>query len=113
MMTYPDREKALSLLKCWRARKADIDLQAEAIEKIFGKALDEGTYGLTMWTIFEAYTMTLGELLGDELDWLTWYAEDNEMGKKARSAKPNKACKMKKIKTLEDLLDLIEEGRKR
>jgi hypothetical protein len=108
-MTYPDREKAMSLLKCWRARKADIDLQAESINKIFGKALDEGTYGLTMWTIFEAYTMTLGELLGDELDWLTWYAYDNKMGKGDHPAGYDK--KLKKIKTLDDLLLLIEGGR--
>jgi len=110
-MTYPDREKALILLKCWRSMKADIDLQTEVINKIFGASLDGGTYGLTMWAVFESYTITLGELLGDELDWLTWYAEENKMGKAKHPAGYDK--KLKKINTLEDLLDLIEEGRKR
>jgi hypothetical protein len=111
-MTYPDREKAMQLLKCWRARKADIELQAEAIEKIFGaQPYDVGTYALTMDVIFEAYTKTLGELLGDELDWLTWYAYDNKMGKSALPAGNGHSVKLKKIKTLEDLLWLIEGSR--
>jgi hypothetical protein len=111
MMAYPNKEKALNLLKEWRARKADIDLQDAAIEKIFGKSYDSGSYALTMDALFEAYTKTLGELLGDELDWLTWYAYDNAMGKNGLSAGYGHAPRLKKIKTLEDLLWVIEGSR--
>ena len=63
------------------------------------------------WGVFESYTRTLGELIGDRYKWLDWFCYDNAMGGRGHPAGYDD--NMKPIETLADLADLIIEGRER
>ena len=62
----------------------------------------------TVWRLQSALTAATADLVGgDPLDWLGWYAMENEFGR--NGLKAGEAADMREIKTLEDLLWLLEE----
>ncbi len=60
-----------------------------------------------IWSLQDALTVAVGRVVGDRDDWLSWYANDNEMGACGRVAWVN--GKPRKIRTLNDLAKLIAE----
>lgn len=98
------RSEALEYLKLWQKLKGDNDLAYQLLKAATGCEPESPVAG-AMFILFDAYTDLLAKLLGDESEWLSWYAWDNQMGKRGMSA--GYTGSTKRIKTLKDLLGLI------
>ena len=110
MKTYPNKENTLSLLGDWARHHASVEKMMGGIKQHMGLGPD-GLMFVTVWAVFNAYTETLGEVVGDYCGWMDWYRFEVEMGKKNMTAGYD--GKVKRIKTLAHLYWLIEESRKR
>ena len=64
-----------------------------------------------LWGVFNTYTKTLSALIGDECEWLCWFACDNDMGAAGYRASPGNGHQRRAVRTLEDLARLIVESR--
>ncbi len=65
----------------------------------------------TIWSLQGAYTPAVSKIVGDEYEWLAWYASDNDMGDRGHEACPGNGHKTRKIKTIADLAKLIQESK--
>jgi hypothetical protein len=65
----------------------------------------------TIWSLQGAYTAAVSKIVGDESEWLAWYASDNDMGDRGHEACPGDGHKKRKIKTIVDLATLIQESK--
>ena len=98
----------LTILTEWRdtlrAAEADIERFIDPLKC----SPDSPLYGIP-WRLMSAYTKAVSLAVGDQDEWLAWYAADNEMGAKNREVMIN--GKYRKIKTLRDLACVIVETR--
>jgi hypothetical protein len=78
----------------------------DALGAVTGCAPDS-PLGNSVWRMFDSYTAAVGQLAGDEGDWLCWFIYENDCGKKAGEVTKGKG-KPRKIKTLGDLLWCIK-----
>ena len=60
-----------------------------------------------IWSLQDALTDAVSRVVGDQDSWLSWYANDNEMGAKAMPA--GFTGQERPITTLDDLARLIAE----
>ena len=100
-------ETQLALLAEWRDKHKQLHRELFRLGRIFNDPT--GPFFRTMFEVFEAYTGSLAHLLGDKEDWLFWYWQENEMGKRAHVAGYDGDVRL--IEKLEDLLWLIEQGK--
>lgn len=95
----------LKLLQEWQTTIRDSDKALAALDKAIG--VNDGPLKTSIWTMQATYTRAISLIIGDEFEWLEWFAIDNEMGKRGLAAgatgKPAKP-----IKTLAQLLAAIE-----
>lgn len=99
------RAEKLQTLHAWQHRVTTCrEAIAPAID-IMG--LDERCPLLEqIWLLETTLTAAIAQIVGDEAEWLDWYAHENAFGAKGMDAGPKDA--MRPIKTPEDLLWLIE-----
>lgn len=107
-MSYPGKPEALALLGKWQAMHERTDALCDGVHAVFGSTPDSQLFG-TVWLLFDAYTAALSAQLGDCEEWLPWFANENDMGKKKRHAMIDK--KLRRVGTLKQLLVVIEESR--
>lgn len=111
MTKYPDKEHSLALLKDWKAHHEAVEKLMDGIKVSMGLE-PNGPLFDTVWKLFDAYTSTLSVELGDfSGEWLPWFCNENDMGRKGMEAGYD--GKFKPIKTLAHLYGLIVEERKR
>lgn len=111
-MIYTDRKETMLRLEQWKQHHSNLTAITKNLKLLLG-CLANNPLSDVIWLTFESYTRTLVELLGATSwpdDWLTWYAYENDMGKKGLKAGYN--GKLKPIKNLGDLCRLIEKARK-
>ena len=60
----------------------------------------------TVWRLQSALTAATADLVGDCGEWLSWYALENDMGRKGMEAGP--AGQLREIRTIGDLLWVME-----
>lgn len=100
-----NRDQKLAALRRWAAAlKASNSLIDPVIELI--DLRPEGPITTALWTTQNALTEATSELVGDQAEWLAWFASENEMGAKAMEAGPQ--GNLRSIRTLADLLWVIE-----
>ena len=104
-----DKQEAMQLLEDWRESYLQIYTLSEPIESVFG-SMPECLFFNTLWQNFDRHTVVLTIALGDEHQWLSWYAHECDMGASPHSGSPP-GGKMRKVKTLAQLLKIIEESR--
>lgn len=76
MMTIQDM---LPKLEAWNALYLQLNAQAEALHNLT-LAAPESPLVTALWSIWEAYTITLAENLSDQGEWLLWYWLECDMG---------------------------------
>jgi hypothetical protein len=109
MMT---KNEMLTHLQEWAATHDRLDQEWDRMSGAFGVSMVETPLWRASWGVFEAYTKTLGDLIGDPGGgWLDWFCYENDMGGKVHEAGYD--GQMRPIETLGDLADLIIEGRGR
>ena len=102
-----NKKQKLKLLEEWSNYHAKITEVYDAFTFLFGA--DSECKALTpMWDMFNSYTDLVAKQVGDEDNWLAWFAWDNYFGDSKLEAGATNWKKPRPIKTLKDLLDLIE-----
>ena len=107
---YPDKASTIARLTEWKNHRNAIDRLFVGVEKSIGLQV-EGPLHNTVWELFDAYTTVLADQVGDFGDWLNWYMNENDMGKKAMAAGYDGHSQP--VETLNHLHRLIVESRKR
>lgn len=108
--TYPDQATTLQILGEWQAQHDRIADLMHGVSQVFG-LLPEGPVSETVWGLWDQYTKTIGQLIGDHGDWLAWYYLENDMGDKGMQAGYDK--NLRDIDTLANLQWLIDESKAR
>lgn len=98
-----DSKDKLALLTEWQATVQAQESALEALDAAVGDA--DGPLRQSCHRMQERYTRAIAQLVGDQCEWLEWFA-DGGMGKLGYPAGPE--GKIKPIRTLVDLLALIE-----
>jgi hypothetical protein len=98
-------------LQEWAAMHDRLDQEWDRMSGALGVGMAETPLWQASWKMFEKYTKTLGDLVGDPRgEWLDWFCYENDMGGKGMKARYDD---VRPIETLEDLVGLIIEGRTR
>lgn len=106
------RDETIRHLTSWMTAHDRLKAQWEAMAAAFGVGMAYSPLWEASWKMFEAYTATLGDMIGENgAAWLEWFCYENDMGGKGYPAGYD--GRMAPIETLGDLADLIVEGRKR
>jgi hypothetical protein len=96
----------LKLLQEWQTTIHSSDKALAALDKVVGA--NDGPLKQSIWTMQATYTRAISLIVGDEADWLEWFACENHMGKKGLAASTGTGKPLKPIKTLAQLLAVIE-----
>lgn len=97
--------KKIQLLAEWQARIQTADRLIEPVAEVLGLS-PESPIHVAVWSLQNAYTRSVAQLVGDQAEWLDWYASENDFGRKAMNAGPVGANRP--IATLDDLIWVIE-----
>lgn len=95
----------LDLLREWSVKMETADILIDPVTKCLGLSVESPIHQ-AVWTLKDAYTKAVGKLVGDDGDWLDWYADENDFGRKKMEAGP--IGDMRPIKDLDDLLWVME-----
>ena len=96
----------LQMLQEWQTTIKDSDRALAALDKAIGPT--DGPLKESIWQMQATYTRAISLVIGDEFEWLEWFAIDNDMGKKGLTASAGTGKPLKPIKTLAQLLAVIE-----
>lgn len=97
-------EKAAMLIQ-WQTRMECADMPIEPVTECLGLSVESPIHQ-AVWALQDAYTKAVGKLVGDPAEWLGWYANENDFGRKAFEA--GVTGDMRPIKDLDDLLWVME-----
>lgn len=100
------KTEKLALLREWSMQIETSDLLIDPVTECLGLSVESPIHQ-AVWTLQDAYTKAVGKLVGDHAEWLSWYAHENDFGRKKREAGVNGDDRP--IKSLEDLIWVIEE----
>lgn len=84
------RIEKLNLLAEWQAHTEASNRLIEPITEALGLSVESPIH-LAVWNLQEAYTKAVGKLVGDGGEWLGWYANENDFGRKHMEAGPKDA----------------------
>jgi hypothetical protein len=96
----------MKLLQEWQTTIKNSDKVLANIDKAIGPT--DGPLKESIWRMQATYTRAISLIVGDESEWLEWFACENDMGKKALAASTGTGKPLKPIKTLAQLLAVIE-----
>ena len=99
------RDEKLAHIQAWHDAMTKAD---ETIQPVIDALAlcGEDPITNTVWQLQTDLTRAYAEILDDALEWLSWYASDNDMGRQGREA--GFSDTPRPIRTAEDLLWLIE-----
>jgi hypothetical protein len=97
-------EKAAMLIQ-WQTRMECADMLIEPVTECLGLSVESPIHQ-AVWALQAAYTKAVGKLVGDPAEWLSWYAHENDFGRKAYEA--GVTGDMRPIKDLDDLLWVMQ-----
>ena len=101
-MTKDQKHAALTR---WLETYQHVSEPMDVLYKLTGSTADSPLQN-PVWQMFDAYTATLGTLVGDQGDWLAWFIYENGCGEKSLEVSIRK--KRRKIRTIKDLLWVLE-----
>jgi thiamine pyrophosphate-dependent acetolactate synthase large subunit-like protein len=99
------KDEKLALLAEWQAQIERSDEGMRPLTEALGSS-GESKPELALYWLQEAYTRAVAMLVGDFGGSLSWYAAENDFGRKAMQAGTVK--EMRAIASFEDLLWLLE-----
>ena len=101
------KEQKLAALTRWQQAMEKVDSTIDPVINLL-QLHPESPVCETVWRLQSALTAATADLVGgDPLDWMGWYALENDMGRKGLEAGHGDEAPLRKISTLEDLLWLM------
>lgn len=98
------QEQKLAALTRWQQAMEQADAALNPVISLL-KLEPESPVCEAVWRLQRVLIDTTADLVGDQGDWLDWYAHENEMGRKGYEAGP--PWQQREIRTLEDLLWIL------
>lgn len=95
----------ISLIRKWQAAHDANKSVMDKLEPLFGSCYFDGELGKAVWSHFDMTTELVALILGDEHGWCSWYAMENDFGRKGMEAGP--VGDMRKIASPSRLLWVI------
>jgi hypothetical protein len=95
------KTEKLALLREWSVKMETADILIDPVTNCLGLSVESPIHQ-AVWTLQDAYTKAVAKLVGDPAEWLSWYAHENDFGRKAYEA--GVKGDMRPIKDLDDLL---------
>ena len=95
----------VKLLTPWEETYKKLDKHFEDLQKVLGEGVIESPIFEASWECFELLTAALERELGDSSSTLSWFAFENEMGKRKHVA--GLEGRMRPIRSLKDLAWLL------
>ncbi len=106
-MSNSDKDQGMALLKKWADYHRALTIMMDGIEKSIGLDMD-GPMPKAVWGLFQSYTESIAEQLGDLGGWMEWYWCENKMGKNRFPAGYDK--NPIQVRTLCNLYNLIKQS---
>lgn len=103
------KAEKIALLTKWSETITKADATTERMLEPLMISPESPLYQM-IWMLQSEYTAAVSALVGDESEWLDWFAAENGMGKCGYEADPGNGFKERKIESIEDLVQLIEES---
>lgn len=94
-------------LELWAAVQRHAESTWDRLEALTDHTDTDSPLGKAIWHTFDAYTLTLADLIGDTGEWLDWYHLANAMGAKSLSVTLRPGGRPRKIRTLRQLAAVI------
>lgn len=104
--------KELQQLMDWEQQYRNINQSYELVKVAFHANVECPAFNST-FMLFDKYTDVLSDLLGDDDQWLNWYAWENSFGTKGLEAKAPTWKKLRKINSITKLLTLINDCKRK
>lgn len=98
------QEQKLAALTRWQQAMEKADSTIDPVISLL-QLQPESPICDVVWRLQSALTAATADLVGDQAEWLSWYAMENDMGRKGLEAGWMGA--EREIRTLEDLMWLI------
>jgi len=99
-------DEIVSRLGAWRIRHDQMMAQYDALNALTG-ADPECPLMVMVFGLWDEYTVAVSEIVGDEAGWLSWYANDCDMGAYPKDA-VTPGGKTICVKTLRHLARMIK-----
>lgn len=99
------KKEILAKLVEWEAVQKDLDAQLERLYDLTGAQPDSAPL-TAIYTVAEAHTKAVEEIIGDEMQWMDWWKYECRYGENALQA-ANLDKRLRKIDTLKKLAGLI------
>ena len=93
-------------LMAWAARCEAVDKVYEDMRSLVGINI-EGPLATQLFGALEDYTAALGEIVGDDAEWMAWFRNECDMGRAPMGVK-FPGGKEFKVRTVRDLARTIE-----
>lgn len=101
------RNEKQILLDEWSAHLESIRAEYNKLREIFDLS-PECRMSTVMHDLLDSHTRSVGLLVGDEDEWMSWFAWDNDNGLGGMKAKASNWKVEREIRSTVDLLSLIE-----
>ena len=101
-------EQMIARLEVWQAKFEAMTAVCNELGDLTG-AMPDCRLLLAVHAVWDAYTNAVAELVGDDGDWLGWYAFECDMGARPRAAWLTDGGEIT-VSTLADLAMVIREG---
>jgi hypothetical protein len=98
------RAEKLEALQAWQQAIQESNEFLSVIDKAMGLSV-ESPIRAAVWSLQHALRAATSRVVGDEWEWLDWYALENDFGNRGLEAGAKGA--LKPIRSLDDLLSLI------
>lgn len=98
-------EQKLAALTRWQQAMEQADAAINPVVELLQLQPESPVCG-AVWKLQRLLTDMTAELVGDQADWLDWYAYENDMGRKGMEA--GWSGFEREIRTLDDLLWLLD-----
>lgn len=101
MPIHHTNDQLEAILTRWQADMQQADSLIDPVINLLGLA-GESRICQAVWGLQSALTKAVAAHIGATADWLSWYACENDFGRKAMEAGP--ADSMRQIRSIEDLV---------
>lgn len=94
-----------AILREWSVKLETADAFIDPLTEALGLHAESPIHQ-AVWTLQDAYTKAVSKLVGDQGNWLDWFAHENDFGRRAMEAGPTN--NMRPISDIDDLIWVME-----
>ena len=101
-------DEIVKRLEPWRDRYDELSEQLSILEKLTGADPAGSPLFEAIWSVWEAYTDAMSELVGDKNEFLEWYQQECAMGGRPRKTSSFTGKKIV-VSTLQQLAEVLSD----